>query len=78
VSAWEPGQRARVVEHVDATRLPKEGGKVYAAQVLKTAGPYVIAEIPELGQAVTFWTSGWTCWDLMFRWRLRPLEEGQG
>lgn len=75
MSAWHEGQQARVVECVDATRKPMEGGAVYPAEVLKVVGPYVIAEIPELGRAATFWTSGWTTWDGMFRWRLMPLEE---
>lgn len=74
MSRWEPGQRVQVVECVDATRQPKEGGKVYQAEVLSVAGPYVIATIPELDQAATFWVqTGWTAWDAMFRWRLTEL-----
>lgn len=77
---WHEGQQARVVECVDATRQPMEGGRVYPAEVLKVTGPYVYAEIPALGQTASFWVqSGWTAWDAMFRWRLVPLpEEGDG
>ena len=76
---WQPGQRVQVVEHVDATRKPKEGGAVYPAEVLRVAGPYVIADIPALGEVASFWVlSGWTAWDAMFRWRLMPLPEEAG
>lgn len=77
MSRWHEGQQAQVVEHVDATRKPREDGAVYPAEVLKVTGPYVYAEIPALGETASFWVqSGWTAWDAMFRWRLLPLEEG--
>jgi hypothetical protein len=76
MSRWHEGQQARVVECVDATRKPMEGGAVYPAEVLKVVGPYVIAEIPDFGQTAAFWVqSGWTAWDGMFRWRLMPLPD---
>lgn len=80
MSKWHEGQKVRVVECVDATRKPKEGGEAYPAEVLRVVGPYVIADIPALGEVASFWVqSGWTAWDAMFRWRLMPLEEkGQG
>lgn len=74
---WSPGDRCRVVEHDDATREPKPGGKVLPATVTGMPGIYVCAR-PDYGhgvptEPVTFWAeTGWTAWDGEFRWRLLP------
>ena len=75
---WKPGDRCRVVEHDDATRQPKPGGKVLPATVTGLSGIYVIAEA-EVGGSLgvqgplSFYAeSGWKAWDGEFRWRLLP------
>lgn len=62
-----------VVEHDDATRQRREGGRVLAACVTKLTAVYVQADIEGYG-AVTFWLeSGWRAWTGDFGWRLVPL-----
>jgi hypothetical protein len=78
VTNWSPGDRCRVVEHDDATREPKPGGKVLPATVTGAGGIYVRAEFndPEWpGKPVTmafYADSGWAAWDGLFCWRLLP------
>ena len=74
---WVPGMTARIVEHNDLTREPRQDGEVMSAQILKAEGLYVRARVLDgshAGEAATFWaSSGWTAWDGSFRWRLLPV-----
>lgn len=73
---WQTGQEVIVLEHDDATRQPRPGGRAYQAVVTKVGGPYVRAEFsdpdwPGKAVAMAFWAdSGWAAWDGVFRWRL--------
>lgn len=78
MTEWKPGDRCRVVEHDDATRQPKQGGRVLPATVTGVNGPYVAVKaegggsIGILGPLYFWGESGWTAWDGEFRWRLLP------
>jgi len=73
------GQNVRVVEHDDATRLPKPGGLTFGAEVTEVTEVYVLIRYTEpsptqwLVARDQFWRdSGWRAWDGEFRWRLVP------
>lgn len=70
---WEPGMRVELVEHVDATRQPRENGRVIPGEVTEVTSLYVIVR-HELSRRPDpfFADSGWRAWDGMFSWRLRP------
>jgi hypothetical protein len=80
MSDWTEGERCRIVEHDDASRQQREGGKTLPATVTKVVGSYVFAA-PDEGHGfpskpAQFWaSSGWTAHDGMFRWRLMPAED---
>ena len=79
MTSLKPGDEVRVVEHDDATRAPKEGGRVLHAVVSDGEtnlgpGQYILVRY-DTGQPDTFWRkSGWRAWDSEFRWRLEPVE----
>lgn len=74
---WREGMPCRVVEHVDSTRKPRQGGQVLSAIVLQANESYVRARVEMPGgpnRDASFWSeSGWTAWDGSFRWRLLPV-----
>jgi hypothetical protein len=73
MTTLKAGDKVRVVEHDDATRLPAEGGRVLRAEVIAADGTYVSVAY-ENGQGDTFWReSGWRAWDGGFRWRIEAL-----
>jgi hypothetical protein len=64
----------RVVEHDDATRKPKPGGRSEPSTVhrLTDSGVYVQVRTTRWG-LMSFWAeTGWAAWDASFRWRLLP------
>ncbi|MGI5422948.1 hypothetical protein [Actinomadura luteofluorescens] len=73
--ALKDGDRVVVVEHDDATRRPREGGRRFPARVVKTEGIYI--QVDYLDRTVNrgrpdvfFKESLWRAWDGAFRWRL--------
>lgn len=78
---WVPGMACRVVEHDEATREPKPGGRVLDAYVVDAAYLYVVARVlsgDPAGRVARFWAeSGWTVRDGDFRWRLLPGTGGE-
>jgi hypothetical protein len=76
VTALQPRDPVTVVEHDDADRRPRPGGKTYSARVTQVARLYVAVayDDPELardGTGLFFAESGWRAFDGQFRWRLR-------
>lgn len=59
-----------VVEHDDATRQPREGGKVMRASVIELGGIYVQIRYENGSKDAFYQESGWRAWDGMFQWRL--------
>jgi hypothetical protein len=77
-SSFRRYQEVAVVEHVDSTRQPKEGGEVLHGTVIQAAGLYVQVRVDD-GRTATFWAeSGWTAWDGVFHWRLFPVCDRDG
>jgi hypothetical protein len=74
----KPGDEARIVEHNDATRLPVQNGRVYAAEVIATSELYIrirYIDGARAGDEDSFWReSGWRAWDGSFYWRLRTTR----
>jgi hypothetical protein len=81
---WKSGDRCQVVEHDDATRQPKPGGRVLPATVTGVNGACVAVKaesagsISVLGPLYFYADSGWHAWDGEFRWRLLPEPEAAG
>jgi hypothetical protein len=76
VSALQPRDRVTAVEHDDADRRPRPGGRTYGACVTQVTRLYVAVtyDDPERAGSVTdlfYAESGWRAWDGQFRWRLR-------
>lgn len=71
--------RVVVVEHDEATRAPREGGRRFPARVVKTEGIYIQVAYDDRavngGRPDAFYEeSGWRAWDGAFRWRLTTEE----
>jgi hypothetical protein len=74
------GDALLVVEHDEATKAPRDGGKRYPARVVGAEGIYVQVTYDDQavnrgGLADVFYKeSGWRAWDGALRWRLIPEE----
>ena len=76
MTTFNKGDRVTVVEHDDAARRPRPGGREFPAFVRAVRGRYVevVYDDPTLTRtgADVFWReSRWRAWDREFRWRLR-------
>ena len=76
MTTFNKGDRVTVVEHDDAARRPRRGGREFPATVRVVMSSYVavVYDDPSLTRHGTdmFWAaSGWRAWDGEFRWRLR-------
>lgn len=69
------GDPVVVVEHDEATRAPREGGRRYPARVVGTEGIYIQVNYDDhtvnRGRPdACYAESGWRAWDGVMRWRL--------
>jgi len=69
------GDPVVVVEHDEATRTPREGGRRLPARVVNVEGIYVQVGYEDRavnqGRPDVFYRdSGWRAWDGVMRWRL--------
>jgi hypothetical protein len=76
VTALQPADRVTVVEHTDADRRPRLGGRVYGASVIRATRLYVVIaydnrELTRTGMDLFYAGSGWRAFDGEFCWRLR-------
>jgi hypothetical protein len=76
MTALAPGDRVTVVEHDDADRRPRSGGRTYRACVIQVTRLYVMIayDSPSLtrtGTDLFYSESGWRAFDWEYRWRLR-------
>lgn len=73
------GDRVTVVEHDEATREPKEGGRSLPARISSVEGLYIHALYDDRtvnrGRPDLFYQeSMWRAWDGALRWRLMAEE----
>jgi hypothetical protein len=76
VTRFQLHQDVAVVEHDDATRKPREGGKVIPAMIVRAAddSSFVQARGDGLYGPLSFWRdSGWPAWTGRHTCRLVPL-----
>lgn len=76
------GDRVVVVEHDEATRTPREGGRRHPGRVVKTEGIYVQVDYDDRtvngGRTDLFYgESGWRAWDGAMRWRVATAPGGR-
>lgn len=69
------GDRVVVVEHDEATRTPREGGRRHLGRVVSAEGIYVQVDYEDRslngGRTDLFYRdSGWRAWDGAMQWRL--------
>lgn len=81
--ALKVGDPVFVVEHDEATRAPREGGRRYPARVVGTEGIYIQVDYEDQtvnrGRPDAFYAeSGWRAWDGVMRWRLTTEESSHG
>ncbi len=80
MTTLKPGDPVRVVEHDDASRLARPGGRIFGGEVASVTEVYVsiryTSPAPRRRNRMAtdqFWRdSGWRAWDGEFRWRLEP------
>lgn len=77
--ALKVGDPVLVVEHDEATRTPREGGRRFRARVTALEGSYVQVDYEDegvnRGRRDVFWADSlWRAWDGAFRWRLMTEE----
>lgn len=77
------GDSVLVVEHDEATRTPRDGGRRFPARVVSTEGIYVHVDYDDRtvngGRPDMFYgESGWRAWDGALRWRLTTEEKTDG
>ncbi len=73
------GDPVVVVEHDEATRTPREGGRRFPARIVATEGIYVQVDYEDRAvnggkPDVFYWESWWRAWDGAMRWRLTTKE----
>jgi hypothetical protein len=83
VAELRSGDSVVVVEHDEATRAPREGGRRYPARVVGIEGIYVQVAYEDRavnrGRPDAFYKdSGWRAWDGVMRWRLTTEEDSDG
>ena len=79
MATLEVGDSVLVVEHDEATRTPRTGGKQFPARVVSTEGIYVQVDYDDRavnrGRPDVFYKeSMWRAWDGALRWRLTTEE----
>lgn len=77
--ALKAGDRVTVVEHDEATKTPRNGGKRFPATVVSAEGIYVQVDYDDRtvnqGRLDPFYASSlWRAWDGVMRWRLMSEE----
>lgn len=77
------GDPVVVVEHDEATRTPRKGGRRFPARIVATEGIYVQVAYEDRavhrGRPDAFYRESlWRAWDGAFRWRLTTEEETGG
>jgi hypothetical protein len=85
--ALKVGDVVVVVEHDEATRTPREGGRRLPARVVDAFGGgeegiyvHVVYEDRAINRGrpdVFYRDSGWRAWDGVMRWRLTTKESGR-
>lgn len=76
------GDEVLVVEHHEATRTPREGGKRLPARIVAMEGIYVQVDyedrVVNRGRPDVFYKESlWRAWDGAHRWRLMAEEADQ-
>lgn len=77
------GDQVVVVEHDEATRTPREGGRRFPARIVGAEGIYVQVEYKDRtlnqGHPDAFYADSlWRAWDGAMRWRLIIEESDHG
>jgi hypothetical protein len=72
----QPETRVTVVEHTDADRRPRPGGKLYGGSVLFATRLYTVisyddASLTRTGADLFLTGTGWRAFEAEYRWRLR-------
>jgi hypothetical protein len=73
------GDQVVVVEHDEATREPRQGGKRFPGRIASAEGIYIQVDYDDRsvnrGRLDVFYKeSGWRAWDGAMRWRLMAQE----
>jgi hypothetical protein len=73
------GDQVMVVEHDEATRTPKQGGRKFPGRVVAMEGIYIQVGYEDKavnrGRPDPFYADSlWRAWDGALRWRLTPEE----
>lgn len=79
-STLRVGDSVVVVEHDEATKQPREGGRRFPGRVVSTEGIYVQVDYEDhtvhRGRTDVFYRDSlWRAWDGALRWRLTTEEK---